>query len=165
MIDILTITDSELTNEYSYKNRYQTQVLFDKAQILVFLIIQIFITAIIFLVSYTIFNYFVSRKLQQFGILKSLGFKQKEISKVLLLITIIIGTVDNTLAVIISRIGLSIFQRIMTHEDGTQRLKIVINMNVYTISIVLVFIAIGFSTLLILRKLRKINIINLIKEK
>lgn len=53
----------------------------------------------------------------------------------------------------------------MTHEDGTQRLKIVINMNLYTISIVLVFIAIGFSTLLILRKLRKINIINLIKEK
>lgn len=149
---------------FDYANRYQAQVLINQAQLVGLFVIQIFITIAIILVASSIFNYFVSRKTSQLGILKALGYNQKQITRTLSLLTFILGFVSSLLGIIISKIGLDIFQRIMTYEDGTLRIKITTNIWLYALSVFLVYIAIWFSTYTTLRKTKKKQIVELIKN-
>lgn len=149
---------------FEYANRYQAQTLINQAQTVGMFAIQLFITIAIVLVASSIFNYFVTQKTSQLGILKTLGFTQKQVRSTLSLMTFILGFISSILGIIVSRIGLTIFQNIMRYEDGTLRIKIVTDIRLYAISIAFVYIAIWFSTFNTLRKTKKIQIVDLIKS-
>ena len=149
---------------FEYANRYQAQTLINQAQTVGMFAIQLFITIAIVLVASSIFNYFVTQKTSQLGILKTLGFTQKQVRSTLSLMTFILVFISSILGIIVSRIGLTIFQNIMRYEDGTLRIKIVTDIRLYAISIAFVYIAIWFSTFNTLRKTKKIQIVDLIKS-
>lgn len=163
--EIKSLLANKNLNYYPYYARYQTQVLLKDAQVLSLIIIQSFITVAIILVTSSIFNYFVSSKTKQFGILKGLGYSQKELSKMLYTTTFIISSLSIFVSIFVSNISLGIFQRILTHDDGTPRLKIKINIYIYIFSLVLVMLAVLLSTHITIRKTKKLSVYELIRSK
>lgn len=135
-----------------------------KAQIVVTIIIQIFISLAIFLLLTSIIGFFINKKINQIGILKAIGYKQKDVEHIFLLQSFYLGTIGAILGYVAAYIGLNIFQEILTYPDGRKRLNITFKLIHGFYSFILVFLVVYIASYFSIKKTRKLEVIELIKH-
>lgn len=155
---------SDKFTTYSWKTRYQTIASLKKAQYPILALIQGFVSLILFVIVASLFSYAVNKKLSDIGILKALGFNQKEVTNIFLVKTLMLGVVGIVLGVLFLEVGLIIFGKIMVYPDGRPRFTIEKNLLLNLISIFGVIFVILVANYLSLRRVKKTSIIEVIKK-
>lgn len=137
---------------------------FVRSQDIIMAFIQIFISIVIFVIIASLTNYTISSKYHQIGILKAMGYKNRSIKRLFVLKTFIISIPAVGLGLLFNKIGLIIFQRIMTYDNGDKRINVLMNNDLTIITISIVMFVVLISTYYSLKQTSKINIIDIIKE-
>ncbi len=148
---------------YTYKTRYQTVSLISEAQTIVFVIIQLFISMIIFVVVASTMTYSVKKKYAEIGILKALGQTNTNIRRTFLLSTMMLAIIGVILGFFASKIGQIIYQYIMTYEDGRKRILIITNKPYNIAAIGLVLITVFASNYSAFKEIKHTSIIEVIR--
>jgi putative ABC transport system permease protein len=125
---------------------------------------ELFIGLVVFLLSSSLLVYLINKQSKSIGLLKALGYQQKEITLTFLIKTIILSFIATILGIILSHFGLNIFQAFMTDSDGSLILEVIKSFKLYLNAALIVFVIVLLATTLTLRKMKKVPIIELIKR-
>jgi len=167
-----TIITEELTNYYPgiehYPLYWDDSIPFleqiENSQTIFLIVMELFIGLVVFLLSSSLLVYLINKQSKSIGLLKALGYQQKEITLTFLIKTIILSFIATILGIILSHFGLNIFQAFMTDSDGSLILEVIKSFKLYLNAALIVFVIVLLATTLTLRKMKKASIIELIKR-
>lgn len=137
--------------------------LLNLAQVAVILVIDIFILLAVFIVVLNMLNYSIKQKYKQLGILKAMGLKDNNISKIFTIQTLLLSIPGLIVGLITGTIIMIEYHNYMIYPDGTHRFNLIYNPYNYVLSVVTILITILLASLLTMRRLRKNTIIQMIK--
>lgn len=134
------------------------------AQVLVVYTIDIFISLGVFIVLLSILNYAVKQKYKQFGILKAMGLKDKQLYNVFKYYIGMIGVVGTIIGLILGTVSMHIYHDYMRYPNGENRFTLVLPVENYFIAAGFIFITLFLVSHAAVRSIRKKSIIELIKN-
>lgn len=137
----------------------------NKAQKIVILLIEVFISGAFFIVILSVLNYSVKKKHPQFGILKAQGQSNRDIRRTLALKAFIITMVGTVIGLSFGTLGVKIYENSMIYSDGSKRFNINLSYINYLIPILLTTASALFASFFSYIRVRRFTIIELIKEK
>lgn len=161
---VLSFLDDDKINSISWEEVIPEVSVLNKAQKIVILVIEIFISIAFFVVILSVLNYSVKKKYPQFGILKAIGQKNKDIRNTLTLQTTIIASLGALIGLSLGTIAIKTYEGLMTYPDGTKRFLVELGLNNYLIPGLLTLLSTLIASFASYLKVKKLSIIELIKE-
>lgn len=134
------------------------------AQKVVILMIEIFISFAFFLVILSVLNYSIKQKYHQFGILRALGQTTKDIRITLLHQILITSLTAITLGLAAGTYAITSYASYMVYPNGKPRFYVNLNVINYVLPLILTLGSAVVASMFAFMKIRKLTIIELIKE-
>lgn len=153
-----------LNINYSYLTNLNYLEAINDSQSIFLIVMQLFISVVVFLLISSILTFSINKKRKDIGILKALGYKHKYIMLSFVIQILIIAIISSVIGVILSDVGLKVFQIVMHDENGNKMLDVIRDFNFYLFAVLIVSTIVMISTFFSLRKMRKVAIIKLIKS-
>ncbi len=147
-------TWKETTPEFNVLNLAQNATIF---------MIEIFISIAFFVVVLSVFNFSIQQKYKQIGILKAIGEKNKKVGLIFFYQTTIITLIGIIIGLIGGFIAIKLYANYMTYPDGEPRFLVNFKFTTFFIPLILIFTSSLFATFVSVIKVRRLEIIDLIK--
>ena len=147
-------TWKEVTPEFNVLNLAQNATIF---------MIEIFISIAFFVVVLSVFNFSIKQKYKQIGILKAIGEKNKKVGLIFFYQTTIITLIGIIIGLIGGFIAIKLYANYMTYPDGEPRFLVNFKFTTFFIPLILIFTSSLFATFVSVIKVRRLEIIDLIK--
>lgn len=150
-----TVKDwKDVTPEFNTLNMAQKSVV---------LIIEVMISIGIFVIVLSILNFTIQQKYKQLGILKAMGIYNNDINQIFIFQTSILAIIGTTLGLIGGSIAMTLYAKFMSYPNGQPRFKYDLLWHNFLYSIILMGATIILSTLVSIKKVKELSIIELIK--
>lgn len=135
----------------------------NSAQRTVVIIINVMIAVGIFAIVLSLLNFFIKQKYKQIGFLKAMGLTNKDINLIFILQSSLLTLISSIIGLIAGTIAMVLYASFMTYPDGTPRFSYNLLWYNYLLSLLLIFVTIILSTIVSIRRIKDLSIIELIK--
>lgn len=125
---------------------------------------ELFISLVVFLLSSSLLTHALNKKQKTIGTLRALGYQNNYLYLSFFIETIILTLVASLIGIFFSHFGLNVFQTFMTDKEGRALLEVIKSGKLYLNAVLIVSVVVVISSLVTLRKMKNVPLVELIKR-
>ncbi|HHT39921.1 MAG: FtsX-like permease family protein [Acholeplasmataceae bacterium] len=135
-----------------------------ESQTIFLIVMELFISLVVFLLSSSLLTHALNKKQKTIGTLRALGYQNNYLYLSFFIETIILTLVASLIGIFFSHFGLNVFQTFMTDKEGRALLEVIKSGKLYLNAVLIVSVVVVISSLVTLRKMKNVPLVELIKR-